>query len=168
MKILFSAVFFLLSFSVLAQRTPPYTNTELKTIVGNWTGTVVLTNTGEGKLQSTVKAQLEIVDLKDSLLFNYQYTDENGKQSTEKYFVRIYDGENKISFDSAVYDMVEIRRRGPRTFIYAERAGVDNFRSVEFQEEIIIGQGVLNITKGIRYGEMVDFLIRRRAAFTKN
>ncbi len=168
MKIIFSILFFFLSFSVMAQRADDVTNRELKALVGNWTGSVAYTNSDDNKMQATLKAQLEIIDLKDSLAFNFLYTDGDGKQSTAKYFMYIYEKGLKLSFDSALYDIVETRRRGPRVLLYAERAAVDNNRAVDFQEEIIMAPGILNITKGIRFGNMVDFFVRRKSLFVKN
>ena len=111
---------------------------------------------------------LKIVDMKDSLVFNYTFTGADGKQHTEKNSMRIYDNGNKLSFDSAQFDIVDTRRRGIRLTLIAERAGAENFRSADFQETIILGPGMLNYTKGIRYMDMTDaYFIRKRVILTK-
>ncbi len=79
----------------------------------------------------------------------------------------MYNNSSKLSFDSAQFDIAEIRRRGILLSIYAEREGYENYKPVDFQDILIIGPGILNITKGIRSGEAVDFAIRKRLALTK-
>ncbi len=111
---------------------------------------MVATGFIEGKNQHNFSATLEAVDMDDSLQFNFTYTDASGKQQTEKNMLRVYDNGNKLSFDSAQFDIVEIRRRGIRTTVYAERTGYDVNRQADYQDIFLIGLGILNITKGIR------------------
>ena len=167
MKIFFSIILFFFSTAVIAQPDKPVTNEELKVLVGNWAGTMVATGFIDGKNQQNFSATLEVVDMEDSLLFNFTYTDAAGKQQTEKYPLRIFDNGSKLNFDSTQFDITEIRRRGIRLFIYAEREGYDINHAADYQVSFIIGPGILNITKGIRYGDMVDFSIRRRLTLTK-
>jgi hypothetical protein len=167
MKILFSILFLFLSVSINAQRSISVTDKELKELVGKWTGTMVYTNDNDAKSQVTLLTTLEIVDLKDSLGFNFTYTEPGGNQVTEKNSMRIYEDGNKLSFDSAQFDIVETRRRGVRITIIAEREGVDKSRSADFQEIIIMGSANLNITKGIRYMDMTEYYISKRLALTK-
>ncbi|MEO7308627.1 MAG: hypothetical protein ABIR78_08705 [Ferruginibacter sp.] len=169
MKIIFSLLFFFLSVCATAQRATAVTEKELKELlVGNWVGNIVYTGTDNEKLQVTLTTTLEIVDMKDSLLFKYVYTDANGKQTTEKNSLRIYEDGNRLSFDSAQFDIMATRRRGPRVTIIAEREGAENFRSADFQETINFGPGILNFTKGIRYMDMSDaYFIRKRVTLTK-
>ncbi|HNH22756.1 MAG TPA: hypothetical protein PLY26_11450, partial [Ferruginibacter sp.] len=97
------------------------------------------------------------------------YTDPEGKQTTETNSFRIYEDGNRLSFDSAQFDIVDTRRRGVRVTIIAEREGVENYRSADFQETINFGPGILNYTKGIRYMDMSDaYFIRKRVTLTKN
>jgi hypothetical protein len=167
MKIIVSALFILSSFIATAQIAKPVTNEELKTLVGNWTGPMVATGFVDGKNQHTYTTALEVVDMKDSLMFNFTFTGEAGKQLIEKYPLRIYNNGDKLSFDSTEFDITEIRRRGIRLTVYAEREGYDQNRRVEWQDVFIVGPGILNITKGIRYPDMIDFSILKRLTLTK-
>lgn len=167
MKNIFSALLIIFSITVHAQRDKPVTNAELKALVGNWSGTMVVTGIDEGKNQVTYSTVLEITDMQDSVMFSFIYTDPEGKQQIERYPMRMFDNGSKMNFDSTQYDVAEIRRRGPRLFIYAERTGYDINRPADYQVEFIIGPGILNIAKGIRYGDMVNFSIRKRLALTK-
>jgi hypothetical protein len=167
MKIIFSALLIFFSVTVTAQKAKAVTNEELKALVGKWGGSMVSTGFTDGKSQLSFSTALEVIDMKDSLLFNYTYTDAEGKQSTEKSIMHIYDDGNRLSFDSAQFDIVETRRRGVRVTMYAEREGHDNYRPADYQYIFIFGQGILNITKGIRYADMVDYSILKRSTLTK-
>jgi hypothetical protein len=167
MKIIFSALFMFLQIVVFAQTAKPVTNAELKALVGNWTGSMVATGFVDGKNQHNFSTALEVTDMQDSLMFNITYTDETGKQLFEKYPLRIYDNGDKLSFDSTQFEITDIRRRGIRLTIYAEREGYDTNRQVEWQDIFIIGPGILNITKGIRYPDMINFSIQKRLTLTK-
>ncbi len=167
MKIIFGTILLFLSMTINAQVDKPVTNAELKALVGNWTGPMVATGFVDGKNQHSYTTALEVVDMQDSLMFSFTFTGEGGKQLIEKYPLRIYDNGSKLSFDSTQFDVAEIRRRGPRLTIYAEREGYDQNRRVEWQDIFIIGPGILNITKGIRYPDMIDFSIQKRLTLTK-
>ena len=144
MKTVFFALLMFLQIMVVAQIAKPVTNAELKALVGTWTGTLVATGFVDGKNQHTYTTALEVVDMQDSLMFNFTFTGEEGKQLIEKYPLRIYDNGDKLSFDSTQFEITDIRRRG-----------------------INIGPGILNITKGIRYPDMIDFSIQKRLILTK-
>jgi hypothetical protein len=167
MKIVFSALCIFLQMAAVAQSYKPVTNAELKALVGNWTGPMVATGFVDGKNQHNYSTMLEVVDMQDSLMFNFTFTGEGGKQLFEKYPLRIYDNGSKLSFDSTQFEIAELRRRGIRLTIYAERDGYDQNRRVEWQDIFIIGPGILNITKGIRYPDMIDFSIQKRLTLTK-
>ncbi len=164
MKFVFSLILFSCSLSATAQNRGSLTFNELKNLAGNWAGTVVLTAESS---QETFQTLLEIQDLKDSLRFNFNSTGEGEKQQAESFIMKIYDGGNKIRFDSSEYDVAAIRRRGVRLEIIIEREGVYESRSAEFQQSIVIGPANLNIVKKIRYSDMVDYFIRSRSAYTK-
>ncbi len=169
MKIILSTLFFCFSFVAIAQMNRGgLTAKDLKDLPGNWIGTMVYTGNSAEKLQVTYKTNLEIVDMKDSFMLKFIYTGPDGKQLIENYALRIYDDGNKMRFDSSEYDIAAIRRRGVRLEIIIEREGVDDYRSADFQQTIIIGPANLNIVKKIRYTDMVDYFIRSRSAFTKN
>lgn len=157
---------FAVSSTALAQNNA-VTNAELKALVGNWTGTSVNTVFINGQNQVTLTVALEVTDLKDSLQFNFTYTDPAGNQTRETNYLYIYNNNSKLSFDSAQFDIAEIRRRGVRLTIYAVREGYENYKPVDFQDVLIIGPGILNITKGIRGEDAQDFAIRKRMSLTK-
>jgi hypothetical protein len=166
MKIILSASLIFLQLTAAAQINS-VSNAELKALVGNWTGTSVNTVFINGQNQVTLATTLEVVDMKDSLQLNFLYTQPDGKQISETNYLYVYNNSSKLSFDSAQFDIAEIRRRGVRLTIYAEREGYEDYKPVDFQDILLIGPGILNITKGIRSGDAVDFAIRKRLTLTK-
>ena len=166
MKIIVSALLIFFQLTAVAQNNS-ISNAELKALVGNWTGTAVNTVFINGQNQVTLAVVLEVVDMKDSLQLNFTYTEPGGKQLTETNYLYVYNNSSKLSFDSAQFDIAEIRRRGVRLTVYAEREGYENYKSVDFQDILLIGPGILNITKGIRAADAVDFAIRKRLLLTK-
>lgn len=166
MKIIVSALLIFFHLTAVAQNNS-ISNAELKALVGNWTGTAVNTVFINGQNQVTLAVVLEVVDMKDSLQLNFTYTEPGGKQLTETNYLYVYNNSSKLSFDSAQFDIAEIRRRGVRLTVYAEREGYENYKSVDFQDILLIGPGILNITKGIRAADAVDFAIRKRLSLTK-
>ncbi len=165
MKAIFIILFFSFSFSSLAQiEGGSLTYKDLKDLAGNWGGTMVYTAETS---QLTFQSKLEIVDMKDSLMFSFINTGADGKQVTEKYAMYIFENGNKLRFDSNEFEIVAIRRRGVRLTIIIEREGVDKYRSAEFQDTIIIGPVNLNIERKIRYTDAVDYFIRSRTSLTK-
>jgi hypothetical protein len=166
MKIILSALLVLLQLAAHAQNSS-ITNAEFKALVGKWTGTSVNTVFINGQNQVTLSVALEVVDLKDSLQLNFTYTEPDGKQITETNFLYVYNNSSKLSFDSAQFDIAAIRRRGVRLTIYAEREGNENYKAADFQDILIIGPGILNITKGVRSGNAVEFAVRQRLTLTK-
>lgn len=166
MKIILSASLIFLQLAAAAQ-TNSITNAEFKALVGNWAGTSVNTVLNGAVNQVTLATTLEVIDMKDSLQLNFTFTEPGGKQFTETNSLYVYNNSSKLSFDSAQFDIAEIRRRGVRLSIYAEREGYENYKPVDFQDILIIGPGILNITKGVRSGDAVDFAIRKRLTLTK-
>jgi hypothetical protein len=165
MKVILVIWCFCFSFSSVAQiEGGSLTYKDLKDLAGNWAGTMVYT---AERSQVTYQSKLEIVDMKDSLMFNCILTGPDGKQVIEKYAMYIYDNGNKLRFDSNEFEIVAIRRRGVRLTVIIEREGVDNYRSADFQQTIIIGPANLNIERKIRYTDMVDYFIRSRTSLTK-
>ena len=170
MKVLLSVLLIFLQIATVAQTARPVTNAELKALVGNWTGPMVATGFkfADGKNQHTYSTVLEVIDMQDSLMFNFAFTDMiTNEQLIEKFPLRIYDNGSKLSFDSTQFEIADLSRRGIRLTIYAEREGYDQNRRVEWQDIFIIGPGILNITKGIRYPDMIDFSIQKRLTLTK-
>lgn len=167
MKIILSALLIFLQIAAIAQGPNTVTNAELKALIGSWTGTSVNTVLNGTINQVTLAATLEVVDMKDSLQLNFTFTEPGGKQFTETNSLYVYNNSSKLSFDSAQFDIAELRRRGVRLSIYAEREGYENYKPVDIQDILIIGPGILNITKGVRSGDAVDFAIRKRLTLTK-
>lgn len=170
MKVLLSVLLIFLQIATVAQTARPVTNAELKALVGNWTGPMVATGFkfADGKNQHTYSTVLEVIDMQDSLMFNFAFTDViTNEQLIEKFPLRIYDNGSKLSFDSTQFEIADLSRRGIRLTIYAEREGYHENRRVEWQDIFIIGPGILNITKGIRYPDMIDFSIQKRLTLTK-
>ncbi len=167
MKIILSAILIFFQLAATAQSNNKVTNAEFKALIGSWMGTAVNTIFINGQNQVTMAVTLEVVDMKDSLQLNFIYTEPGGKQFTETNSLYIYDNGSKLSFDSAQFDIAEIRRRGVRLSIYAERPGYENYKSVDFQDILLIGPGIFNITKGVRGDNAVDFAIRKRLTLTK-
>ena len=170
MKVLLIALLIFLQIATVAQTARPVTNAELKALVGNWTGPMVATGFkfADGKNQHTYSTVLEVIDMQDSLMFNFAFTDViTNEQLIEKFPLRIYDNGSKLSFDSTQFEIADLSRRGIRLTIYAEREGYHENRRVEWQDIFIIGPGILNITKGIRYPDMIDFSIQKRLTLTK-
>lgn len=166
MKTIFFAHLLFLQLAAVAQKTS-ITNAEFKALIGSWTGTSVNTEFVNGLNQVTLATTLEVIDMEDSLQLNFVYTQPDGKQFTETSSLYVYDNSSKLSFDSAQFDIAEVRRRGVRLSIYAEREGYENYKPVDFQDFLLIGPGILNITKGIRTGNAVDYAIRKRLTLTK-
>jgi hypothetical protein len=166
MKIIIGTALIFFQLTIFAQNNA-VSNTELKALVGNWTGTSVNTVFINGQNQVSLKTSLEVVDMKDSLQFNFVYTQTDGKQLKETNHLYIYSNSSKLSFDSAQFEIAEIIRRGVRLTIYAERPGYEDYRPVDFNVILLISPGMLNITKGIRSGNAVDFAIRKRLILTK-
>lgn len=166
MKTIVSLFFFFCSMAAVAQpgRTS-ITEKEIKDLVGHWAGTMVYTADSS---QVTSAVDLKVIDAKDSLVFYYSYTQKDGKQFSDTNSLRVYEDGNKLIFDGQQLEIMATRRRGVRLTIIAERAGVENYRSADFQETINIGPGILNYTKGIRYMDMSEaYFIRKRVTLTK-
>jgi hypothetical protein len=170
MKTILSTLIVFLQITAIAQTAKPVTNQELKALAGKWTGTMVGTGFtfADAKNQHTYSTALDVIDMQDSLMFNFAFTDvATGAQLMEKFPLRIYDNGSKLTFDSTQFEIADLTRRVTRLTIYAEREGYDQNRRVEWQDIFMIGPGILNITKGIRYPDMIDFSILKRLTLTK-
>ena len=166
MKFILSASLIFLQLTLLAQNNS-ITNAEFKALIGNWAGTSVNTVLNGTVNQVTLATTLEVIDMKDSLQFKFVYNQPDGNQITETNFLYVYNNSSKLSFDSAQNDIAEIRRRGVRLTIYAEREGYENYKPVDIQNILLFGPGILNITKGVRSGYAVDFAVRKRLTLAK-
>ncbi len=166
MKIIASCLFFFCSAIAMAQTgRGGITEKEMKDLVGNWSGTMVYTADSS---QITSAVALQVIDAKDSLIFYYTFTQKDGKQFSDTSSLRVYEDGNKLSFDGQQFDIMATRRRGVRLTLIAERAGVEKYRSADFQETINLGPGILNYSKGIRYMDMSEaYFIRKRVTLTK-
>lgn len=165
MKFIFGTLFLFFLTPASAQMSR-VVDKDIANLPGKWKGSIVVTTKMK---QITYLSKLEIVDRKDSLMLTYLNTPKLRKiTDTIQYFMRVYDTGLKLSFNNHQFEVVSVRRRGPRTTVVAERSGVDNYRSADFQVILTMGPTNLNIVEGVRYDDMVDFAIRRRAVFEKN
>lgn len=166
MKIILSFLFLSISVIAAAQR-GGVTESELKKLVGSWAGTLTYTDYSDDKTQSTLPAKLEIVDLKDSLGFNYTYTEPNGKLVTDKSSLRFYTEGDKLGIDGETWFLSEVRRRGIRLTLIADKDATDNNKEAEIRKIITIGPSTLNIIKQVKYKGAKDYFIRNKTELQK-
>lgn len=166
MKIILCCLFLSISVIAAAQR-GGVTAGELKKLVGTWAGTLTYTDYSDDKTQSSLPAKLEIVDLKDSLGFNYTYTEPNGKLVTDKSSLRFYAGGDKLGIDGETYFLSAVRRRGVRLTLIADKEGTDNNKEAEIRKTIIIGPSLLNIIKEVKYTGAKDYFVRNKTELQK-
>lgn len=140
---------------------------DLKLMVGNWAGTIMLTDNSKEKSQVSLPATLEVADMGDLLMLSFSYTDTSGKQVTEKSSMRIYEDGNKLSFRNNELEISATHRRPPFLTIIADREGKDNGKTADIMETITIGTTVLKFVKEVRYEEMETYFIRSRCSLNK-
>lgn len=176
MKILLGTLLVLCSLSLNAQNNRGLVfNKDLKMLVGNWAGQVVYTDPKKNNAQVNIKASLEVTDLVDSLSLQFIYTDPTGAETRDTCILRIYDKEDKLRIDRALYDIVSTARKGPLVEVVGEREGYDNVvkagfdpsLKADFRQVLTFGATTLKIVKELRYMENEFYFIRSRATFTK-
>lgn len=176
MKIIFCTLFIFCYLAINAQNNRGLVfNKELKILVGNWEGRVVYTDPKKNNAQVILQTRLQVTDLTDSLKLNFIYTDPDGKATRDSSILRIYDKEDKLSIDHALYDIVSTARKGPRLEVVGERGGYDNILEAgfdprlqaDFRQIMTFGATNLNIVKELRYSGNEFYFIRSRSAFTK-
>ena len=176
MKIIFGTLLIFCAMALNAQNNRGLVfNKELKILVGNWEGKVVYTDPKKNNAQVILKTRLQVIDLTDSLKLNFIYTDPDGNETRDSSILRIYDKEDKLSIDHALYDIVSTARKGPGMEVVGEREGYDNILEAgfdprlkaDFRQVISFGATNLNIVKELRYTENEYYFIRSRSTFTK-
>ena len=98
MKTIIGALIMCLQITAIAQIAKPVTNQELKALAGKWTGSMVATGFtfADGKNQHSYSTVLDVIDMQDSLMFNFAFTDVmTNEQLIEKFPLRIFDNGSK-------------------------------------------------------------------------
>lgn len=140
---------------------------DLEGLPGYWTGQLTYTDYSDDKKQVSLSTKLEIINKKDSLQLNYTYTEPNGKTVTEKGDIRIYEDGKQLAYDGGEFDIVAVRRFGDRLTIIGERDGTDNNKEATIRETFIIGPGIFNIVKEVKYENAEKFLVRNQLQLRK-
>ena len=166
MKLVFTSLLFLFATVASAQKKGA-TMRDLAGLPGKWSGTLTYTDYSDDKKQVVLPAKLEIVNLADSLGFKYSYTEPNGKVVTDNGDMRIYGEGKQLNYDGHQYDIMAVRRMGERLTIIAERDGQDNDKESIIRETFIIGPGVFNITKEVKYETAEKFIVRNHLQLRK-
>jgi hypothetical protein len=168
MKIIFGTMLILSSVTLSAQPfTKPISNRELKGLAGNWAGNVTKTDDAYNNALIPLKGAVEVVENSDSLLLNFTYTDASGKESTEKTSLCILENEMKIRIGGDLFEITSAIRRGPKITIIAEKQAYENYKLMDFREQIIFGAQTFDIIKEARFIDMDAYFIRIRGAFTR-
>lgn len=168
MKIMLISLLIFFSTTVSAQQfNRSITNKDLKGLVGVWTGPVVITDTAYNNALLSAQGKVEIVDMGDSLGLNYTYTDQNGKISTEKSSLCIYDNDLNIRIGGIAYEVESTSRKGYNLTLIAVRQGYEKYKLMDFRILIFFGPMYLNITSQARFPEMDEYFNRSRASYKK-
>ena len=167
MKLILTSLLFLSATFAFAQKKGA-TMRDLEGLPGNWTGTLTYTDYSDDKKQVSLLAKLEIVTINDSLRFKYSYTEPNGKVVKDNGDMRIYNEGKQLLYDGHEFDVMAVRRVGPRLTIIGERDGTDNDKEAIIRETFVIGSGVFNITKEVKYETAAKFFVRNQLQLRKN
>ena len=136
------------------------TQHDLDSLPGYWTGSITFTDYSDDHTKQSLPALLIITSKTDSLALDYSYTQTNGKIVANKGDLRIYNEGTNLQLDGIEYVIVAVRREGPRLTIIAERDGTDNNKEATIRQTFIIGPGILNITKEVKYETQEKFFVR--------
>jgi hypothetical protein len=169
MKAIISTVFLFFTINVIAQQSNRglVFNNELRVLIGNWQGKTVYTDPKQNNTQVTLETKLTVVDLKDSLRFDFAYTWPDKHVTYDTSFVCIYNKEDKLSYDHEMYDIVSTGRKGMGMIVVGEKQGFDNRLVADLRRVLTFGPGNLKILKESRYMENEFFFIRSRAELTR-
>jgi hypothetical protein len=162
MKIICSILLFGLCQLAAAQNKDGISQKDIKTLAGNWEGTLVYLDYSDDETPVTMLTSLHIADLGDSLLLNFLYQEPNGKKVSDQSIMRIVDNGDKLVYDGEELFITEIRRRGVKLTIIAENESTDNGKPAEIRQTFIIGPGILNIIKEARYEGMKKYFTRNQ------
>ena len=168
MKIIFSAMLIFFSVAANAQQfNRNITNKDLKTLVGTWSGPVVITDTAYNNALVNVQGKVEIIDMGDSIGLAATFTDKAGKTTVEKSSFYIYGNNLMIRIGGVEYEVESTSRRGYNLTIIAVRQAYENYKLMDFRQQIIFGPQFLNIVKEARFIDMDAYFIRSRATYKK-
>ena len=166
MKLILTSVLVLSATFAFAQKKDA-TMRDLAGLPGTWTGQLTYTDYKDDKTQVSLATKLEIINSTDSLQFKYAYTEPNGKVVKDNGDMRIYNDGKQLSYDGHEFDIMAVRRKGERLTIIGERDGTDNDKEAIIRETFIIGPGVFNIVKEVKYETAEKFLLRNQLQLRK-
>lgn len=167
MKIILASLLLFSSFFAAAQK-GGVTADELNKLAGNWSGTLTYTDYSNDTSKTSLPTKLEIIDLKDSLGFNYTYTEPNGTLVKDKGSLRYLKEVDQLFIDGDTYYVNAVRRRGVRLTIIADREGTDNNKEAEIRKTITIGPSVLIIIKEVKYSGAKEYFVRNKTELQKH
>ena len=168
MKVILSALLVFFSTVITAQQfNRNITNKDLKGLVGTWLGAVVKTDTAYNNALVNLQGKVEIVDMADSIGLTATNKDTSGKITTEKSSLYIYGNNLMIRIAGVEYEVESTSRRGYNLTIVAVRQGYENYKLMDFRQQIIFSPQTLNIIKEARFIDMDAYFIRSRAAYKK-
>lgn len=143
-------------------------NKDLKILVGNWSGNMVYTDPKKNNQQFTLPTTLVIAEKGDSLSLIFSYTNSDGKQVADTASLRMYDAEEKFSYDAVLYDLGQTLRKGPTLQVIGEKKNLfDQQRVYDIQQTFTFNVNSLKIQEEVRYLENEFHFIRNRMTFTR-
>lgn len=167
MKAFFFLFLLLLSYTLPAQQfNRQVTNQDIKSIAGIWNGNVVKTDTAYNNAMLNFTSKVEITESGDSLLLNFTYTDANGKHTTEKTSLNILP-DMMIRIGGVEYELTSMSRRGITKILVAEKQAYENYKLMDFRQQIILAPNELKIIREARFIDMDAYFIRYRSVFRK-
>ena len=166
MKLILTSLLFISATAAFAQKKDA-TMRDLAGLPGNWIGQLTYTDYKDDKTQVTLPTKLEIMMVNDSLRFQYSYTESNGKVVKDNGDMSIYNDGKQLFYDDHEFDVMAVRRKGDRLTIIGERDGTDNDKEAIIRETFIIGPGVFNIVKEVKYETAEKFFVRNQLQLRK-
>jgi hypothetical protein len=150
-------------------------NKELKILVGKWEGNSVYTDPRRNNAQITLRSQLDVTDLGDSLQLIFTYTDPEKIETGDTSILRIYDKEDKVLADRRLYDIGYTARKGPSMIVVGEKEGYDNIikpgfdpsLKADFRYTLTFSPTSLSILRELRFMENEYYFIRMRSTYKK-
>jgi len=141
---------------------------DLAGLPGNWTGKSTHNSSfGINVVQTTAQIKLEILNNVDSMDFNFTHVEANGKTSTHKTSLHIYNDGKHLVYDSEEFDITAIRRLGRCITIAAEPVGADRMTGYPTRVTFIVRPGILNITTVTKYPSADNISVRNRLELKK-
>jgi hypothetical protein len=168
MKIILGTMVIFFSATLSAQQfTRPIPNSVLKPLIGEWAGNVTKTDDAYNNALIPLEGKVEVKEDADSLLLNFTYTDVNGKETTEKSSLYLLENELKIRIGGDLFEITSAIRRGPNITIIAEKQAYENYKLMDFRQQIIFSPKNFKLVKEARFIDMDAYFIRLRGTFDK-